>query len=361
VIDPDVDSPPASVSVYSIRALSEAWRWPSHLIANALFDDPQRLGWCSEGQSSPEIWSHGMKLFALILALSAAASAQTITTFTAAWNGLSRTYSVYVPVNPQPSPPLVMVLHPTINGTESATLTSAIPFCQNGMGWSGDLQSANGYILLCPVATWKPGVNGAAGYRFWEADTSAAYFPTPPDDAGFLRSLILQMELPKSLGGYGVDPNRVFVTGMSSGGMMTHAIAKHSSDLIAAIGPISGTIWIGTPETTLPTNPVSVIELHGDQDKTIPYCAGSHFNGWGEKDVANPSVDVDINFWLAADGLPPNSTPMCNGSAVSDVYKVSIRGANGVEVQFMREIGDAHAYLGWTTGTIWEFFNNHGR
>lgn len=302
-----------------------------------------------------------MKRFALILALCSAASAQTITTFTTTWNGLSRTYTVYVPAKPQPSPALVMVLHGTMNGTQSASLAAAIPACQSGMVWGGGLQAANGYILVCPVATWKPGVNGAAGYRFWEADTTASYFPVPPDDAGFLRSLILQMELPASKGGYGVDPKRIFVTGMSSGGMMSHTMAKHSSDLIAAIGPVSGTLWVGTPETAVPPNPVSVIELHGDQDTTIPYCGGNKFNGWGEGGVATPSADVDVNFWLAADGLPSNITPLCTGTTVTGVYKVSIRGANGVEVQFVREIGVPHSYLSWATGMIWEFFNNHGR
>lgn len=302
-----------------------------------------------------------MKLFAFILALVTAVSAQTITTFTTTWNGLSRTYTVYVPANVQPSPALVMVLHGTVNGTESATLASAIPACQSGMVWGGGLQAANGYILLCPVATWKPGVNGAAGYRFWESDTTSSYFPVPPDDAGFLRCLILQMELPVSKGGYGVNPKRVFVTGMSSGGMMSHTMAKHSSDLIAAIGPVSATVWVGTPETTVPENPVSVIELHGDQDVTIPYCGGTRFNGWGESGVVTPSVDVDINFWLAADGLPSSTTPFCTATTVNGVYKMSKRGANGVEVEFVREVGVAHSYYGWATGMIWEFFNSHGR
>jgi polyhydroxybutyrate depolymerase len=287
---------------------------------------------------------------------------QTSTTFTTTWNGLSRVYSVYVPANPQPKPPLVMVLHGTMNGTEATTLTAAIPNCQTGFAWAGGLQNASGYILVCPVATWKQGVEvGQPGYRFWQADGTASYFPTPPDDAGWLRSLIQQMELPVSQGGYGVDPNRVFVTGMSSGGMMSHTMAKHSSDLIAAIGPASGTIWVGTEDLTLPTHPVSVIELHGDKDETIPYCGGTLFNGWGESNLVTPSVDVDVNFWLAADRLLANPTPLCTGTTVNGVYEISIQGSNGVGVEFVREIDVSHTYYTSATGLIWQFFSTHGR
>lgn len=284
------------------------------------------------------------------------AEGQTFTTYSTTWNGLSREYSVGLPATLSATPALVVVLHGTQNGSEAQTLLTATTAASIGMAWAGGLQNANGYILLTPLATWKQGINNQPGYRFWQAYGTDSFFPTVPDDSGFIRSLIQQLQTQ-----YSIPRSRTFVTGMSSGGMMTYRVGVDSSDLVSAIAPVSGTAWVGSGSgVPAPTNPVSVLELHGDADLTIPYCGGT-FSGWGEYRVAIPSVDSDMNYWLAADGLPSNLTPLCGATGATAQANLEVVGPNGVEVQFVRELGLGHAYRSWATGMIWEFFQRRSQ
>jgi poly(3-hydroxybutyrate) depolymerase len=71
------------------------------------------------------------------------------------------------------------------------------------------------------------------------------------------------------------------------------------------------------------------------------------------------SVDETVNYWLAADGLPANATPLCtNGLPTPGVNGVDEIG-NGVEVTFVREPGVGHVWPISTYATVWNFFAAH--
>ncbi len=76
-----------------------------------------------------------------------------------------------------------------------------------------------------------------------------------------------------------------------------------------------------------------------------------------------PSVDVDMNYWFAADQLPPNTTPLCTaGKPSPNVFHLDSKSADGLtELQFARELGYGHTYDAWTISSTWEFFGTHGR
>jgi poly(3-hydroxybutyrate) depolymerase len=269
------------------------------------------------------------------------------------WNGLAREYVVYVPARLQANPAMVLVLH----GTAIVPQSQPPLTVYHNMGWD-QLADAYGFLVVQPIATYKP----STGSFFWESFGTETYFPTAPDDSGFLRSLILSMQRSTNSGGFGVDSNRVFVMGFSSGGMMTHTLAINSSDLIAAAAPFSGTIYVATPPNPFPqpTQPVSIIEFAGDADTTIYYCGGT-FHGWGEGLVYSPSIDVDANYWLTADGLSGNPNQLCtNGEPSPNVYQFD-SGPAKIEVQIIRELGFAHNYQQTGMGMAWEFFSTHGR
>ncbi|MDC0717573.1 alpha/beta hydrolase family esterase [Nannocystis bainbridge] len=86
------------------------------------------------------------------------------------------------------------------------------------------------------------------------------------DDIGFVRALVarLQDELC-------VDPRRVYATGMSNGGYLSHRLACEATDLIAAIAPVSATIVIDPCE---PARPIPVMMFNGTTDILVPYGGG---------------------------------------------------------------------------------------
>jgi polyhydroxybutyrate depolymerase len=296
----------------------------------------------------------------MLCVLGSVASAQkgTFTTYTTTWNKLTRIYSVYVPPVLQKNPALVMALHGASLHDENDPPITA---CTASMGWDA-LADANGFLLICPVASYIAGT--PHGRFFWESYGMEIYFPAEPDDSGYLRSLILAMEKPIASGGFAVTKERVFVMGFSSGAMMTHRMCIENSDVVAACAPVSGTLYVSTaPVLPQPSQPISIFELRGDEDATLGYCGGSFWPVSTDPKVTVPGVDVDVNYWLAADGLPANAHPLCtnNQPSPSD-FRVDFKSANGlIEYQFARELGFGHTFNPSTIASTWEFFSTHGR
>lgn len=86
---------------------------------------------------------------------------------------------------------------------------------------------------------------------------------TMVDDVGFVRDTI------DAIGReYCVDPRRVFATGMSNGGFLSHRLACEASDRIAAIAPVAGVLGV---LPCLPRRPVPVMHFHGTLDPLVSY------------------------------------------------------------------------------------------
>ena len=66
-----------------------------------------------------------------------------------------------------------------------------------------------------------------------------------------------------------VDPDRVLVTGISSGGRMTYAAGCELADRLLAIAPVSG----GTRQLPPchPARPISILDVHGTSDQIVSY------------------------------------------------------------------------------------------
>src|SRR5438067_9071637 len=107
------------------------------------------------------------------------------------------------------------------------------------------------------------------------------------DDIGFTRAILAEAATRLCL-----DGKRVFVTGFSNGGFMSHRIACELADVVAAIAPVSGVLGIAAASCT-PKRPIAVIDFHGMSDNTVPY-NGDAQNGW-------PSVPETFAAWAKRD------------------------------------------------------------
>ena len=124
-----------------------------------------------------------------------------------------------------------------------------------------------------------------------------------------------------------VDARRIYVTGISNGGMMAYRLACDST-LFAAIGPDSATQLGTCPHPAA----VSVIHIHGSADHNIPYGGGQ---GDGYAHIDGPAVPALVASWRAVDscaaptavtdGVVTTSTATCPGGR--SVELVTIRGA----------------------------------
>ncbi|MCP9456037.1 MAG: hypothetical protein NNA18_08035 [Nitrospira sp.] len=119
------------------------------------------------------------------------------------------------------------------------------------------------------------GFDGAAYLERWQARLGDAYIlacPTYPSGAWFTKraeDLVLAVvsDLRRK---YHIDPNRIFLTGMSNGGIGTWLIGMHHAHLFAGLAPMAG----GLAGVLLPflenlrNTPVYII--HGAKDQVMP-------------------------------------------------------------------------------------------
>ena len=194
--------------------------------------------------------------------------------------GIDRTARVYRSTRPAAHPGLVIVLSGVFGSGFQIENDSGFDAQAERLGW---------------VAAYPDEVLDG-----WDAFGSTASWGSHPgaDDVAFMSSLIDRLEASD-----GVDPDRVYVTGMSRGGMMTYRLGCALSGRVAAIAPVSGNMANSAGTADVPctlARPVSVLAIHGTADGTIP------ING-GTVDIPfSPMKDVIARWrsWNACGGAP---------------------------------------------------------
>jgi polyhydroxybutyrate depolymerase len=127
------------------------------------------------------------------------------------------------------------------------------------------------------------------------------------DDVGFVRAVVQTVSDQLC-----VDPGRVYATGMSNGGYMSHRLACEAADMFAAVAPVAGAM--GIPDCT-PERPVPVVAFHGTEDTLVTYEQGR----------------AAIDQWLALDGCPAGPTEVETfGGSRCEIWRDC---DDGVEVQ----------------------------
>ena len=190
----------------------------------------------------------------LLFATGAAAKLPPFADYTMTWQGVTRYYAVYVPLNLPPNPPMLLMLH--------GTRTTPTPPINMNWGWQS-LADKNGFILVQPASTYDPR-RMQWNWNAYYLDTAFPGSPAP-DDSGFLRQLITNLAAQ-----YNVNPKRIYVAGFSTGGQMAQRVGVELSDLVAAVAPMSGPI-VAQPVLPVtmpgpPLAPISVQEWHGTAD-----------------------------------------------------------------------------------------------
>lgn len=177
----------------------------------------------------------------LILFLIASLVTYTLTSqeFSFMYDGIERSYIVYVPeISKEANNPMVINMH----GLGSNAIQQQF-YSQFDL-----VADTAGAIIVYP--------NGVDNQ--WNI-----YSDNGVDDVGFISALIDTMAA-----NYSIDLNRVYATGMSMGGFMSHRLACQLNNRIAAIGPVAGTLAYPfcAPERAVP-----VCHIHGTADETVPY------------------------------------------------------------------------------------------
>ncbi len=189
------------------------------------------------------------------------------------------------------------------------------------------------------------------------------------DDVGFIRAII---DILVSSGR--ADATRVYVTGMSNGGMMSHRLGRELSTKIAAIAPVVGAVFGDEPP---PQSPMPAFIVVGAEDQTVPPAGGPlqlrALLGRGsaaDRDVA-PAL-AQATYWARHNGCgEPTRT---QSTASSKTEWTNCR--SGAPVVFHSVAGNGHAWPGGEPGRtgaakptsafdateeMWTFFKGQAR
>jgi polyhydroxybutyrate depolymerase len=172
-------------------------------------------------------------------------------------NGITYTYSILVPPGYDPTKPTKTTIfwHAlTSNPDQTRSLTDI------------DQQAANyGMIMVYPKspdASWDAGgccTQISGGKR--------------RDETVFAKELIAQVESKVC-----VDKKRLYTTGFSNGGMLSHMFACKMADVFAASAPASGALTIPEAQCT-PSRPIPIYMTNGTADPLVPYSTASAIIG----------------------------------------------------------------------------------
>lgn len=278
------------------------------------------------------------------------------------FNGLERSYLVHIPpfYNKTKSMPLVIALHGGGGtGKRMAKLTQ---------GGFNTLADKEGFIVVYPDGIEKHWNDGRKEVKYRTHQEKI-------DDVGFISALIDHL-----VEVLNVNPNRVYVTGMSNGAMMSYRLAFELSEKIAAIAPVTGNIPVDLSGT--PKRPISVLIVNNIEDPCMPW-EGGYVQVGRIKLGRVLSTSETVKYWVKHNQCSLTPTIICEPDrdpnddtrVCKEVYGNC---KEGTEVILFAVEGGGHTwpggwqYLpGWIVGktskdidaneVIWNFFKKHVR
>lgn len=282
--------------------------------------------------------------------------------FSLAHGGLTRKYKAHIPTiyNNANKTPVVIYIHGGGGNSEGSKNDGLYPYSDK-----------YGFILLSPAGTgvlrdkllvWNLGpylING-------NIQTHPNYASEHNiDDVVFLSKMIDEAKT-----NFNVDENRIYVTGISQGGMMSYRLACELSDKIAAIAPVAPP---AVPMNCIPSKQVSLMHIHGTADPCAPFLGGMSGGCLGTQPEPFQSAQEMVNRWLSINKCSSDSVAVYQkGNATCKSYNAC---ADNSEVEFCTVEGMGHVWLsGWqylpvnkigpvsydiSFDQIWEFFKKH--
>ncbi len=224
-----------------------------------------------------------------------------------------------------------------------------------GMGTGVSMESKTGFSSLADregfLVAYPDGIAGPGGKGSWNVGWVDSYSSRQKtDDVAFLKKLV-EVLIEK----HRVDPERVYLTGGSNGGMMTHVMVAKHPKLFAAVAVVVASVPL---DYEPPKTPVPILFINGDADDEVPFEGGMSRNALVRSRQQKPfsSVPELVAKWAKANGAVDPPVVKRQGSVVTTTYKAT---KSGAETVFIRLEGTGH---GWparefdATSEVWKFF-----
>ena len=273
-----------------------------------------------------------------------------------AHGGHQRSWLAYVPAAKSPSPALVLVMHGSMGDGEQMREATRYGF--------DVLAERHGFIAVYPDG-YKGHWNDCRGSADYAANLENI------DDVRFLRALVRRMVEEQ-----GVDPARVFATGLSNGGQMAYRLGLEAPDLVAGIAAMAASL--PDPIACEPVGEaVATLVMNGTEDPVNPYEGGlvKIFGNTSRGSVLSSAATA--GYWAGLAGYEGegerNSWPRLDPDDITSVESTDWSGPGRVPVSLVTIVRGGHTIphpvlnlprlLGPTSHqldgpeVIWDFFS----
>ncbi len=256
-----------------------------------------------------------------------------------------RSYDVYVPQGDGPFP-VIFAVHGG-GGNRVGAIRGTCPDGKESNPRCLHNQAlTRGYVVVSADGTsaklrkktrsW----NGGGGSGTWRC-TGGRACETQVDELAYFNALLADLGKRVKL-----DRTRLYVTGLSNGGTMSHRLACQL-DGVRAVFAIGGTMQWTTGEVCKPKAPVAVVHAHGTEDECWPYKTGPTQCPIGQKDKIMKGVDETMSEWatiLGCSGQPTSAALPDRDAADGTKTTRSAWPGCTADLQLLRIEGGGHTW-----------------
>jgi len=276
------------------------------------------------------------------------------------YEGKQRSYVLYRPKSyrHQSLIPLVMVMH-----GGGGTARGMLKLTQKRFN---ELADDAGFLVVYPQGEGRHWNDG-------RTESLSSEHRSDIDDVGFLTALLQKLKYE-----YPVDPDRVFATGISDGGLMVYRLACEVPHEIRAIAPVNATLPLALEPVCEGASGVGLMVMNGTEDPLHPYGGGMISSLRTERSRVL-STGETISVWLENNECPQHYEKImhpnlsledgttvtsftygeCLSNAVVELYRIEGGGhtwPGGKQYRSEKHIGKTSRDIS-ACDEIWKFFS----
>jgi polyhydroxybutyrate depolymerase len=251
--------------------------------------------------------------------------------------------------------PAVIVLHGGAGSAEQMRASSGFD----------PVAREHGFMAVYAEGT-EFGVGRNAGRHAWNTGHLLRRQVREADDIAYFDALIDRL-----IAEHGADPERIFMTGGSNGGMMTFVYGAARAERLAAVAPVVASMF--TFDTS-PKVPLPILIINGAKDEEVPLVGGMSGNAIVRAAQATPFKPVSevVNFWVRANKSKSEGAIKTEGSVTTTTYGA---GNGGAVTELVLDSDGGHGWPGTRARRdgntpimafrgaerVWEFFADKSR